>query len=242
MFALFLTIESRVRQPIIPLQIFRRRSLVVSNVIRALWALGISPWIFFATMYMQLVLGLTPLQVAFAFLPSNLIVAAFSLRISAALVRRFGVRTTLATGLLLGAAGMVVFARVPIDGQMLTDILPGMLLMGTGLGIALVPLFLATMSEVAAEEAGLASGLVNTTSMIAGAVGLAVFASLSAGHTRDLLETGLSDAVALTAGFRMTFLLGAGLAVVAAVTAFALPGNAEAMPRSQVGPEGDAVG
>jgi MFS family permease len=140
-------------------------------------------------LYLQLVLGYSPLQVGLAFLPANVIMAVLSLGLSAKLVLRFGVRAPLAIGLLLAAAGLALFARAPVDGAFVTDVLPSMILLGLGAGMAFNPLLLAAMSDVQPNDAGLASGLVNTSFMMGGALGLAILASLAASE-RTLLASG----------------------------------------------------
>src|SRR5207253_2402434 len=140
--------------------------------------------------YLQLVLGYSPLQVGLAFLPANLIMGTLSIGISAKLVTRFGIKRPLGTGLLLAAAGLALFVRAPVGGSFLVDVLPSMILLGFGAGIAFNPVLLAAMGDVAPEEAGLASGLVNTAFMMGGALGLAVLASVAASRTGTLTAAG----------------------------------------------------
>jgi MFS family permease len=170
-----------------------------------------------SALYLQLVLGYGPLQVGLAFLPANIIMAAFSLGISAKLVTRFGIRKPLGAGLVLAAIGLALFARAPIDGDVMTDVLPSMLLLGLGAGIAFNPLLLAAMGDVAPSESGLASGIVNTAFMMGGALGLAILASLAAAQTSSALASGATMKVALTSGYHVAFLLGAVCAGVAAI-------------------------
>ena len=213
----FLLLESKVRHPLVPLSLFRSRNVAATNVIGMLWSAGMFAWFFISALYMQLVLHYTPLQVGMAFLPANLIMAAFSLGGSAKLVARFGFRGPLAVGLALGAAGLLLFTRAPVDGAFVVDVLPGMVLLGLGSGIALNPLLLAAMSDVAPSESGLASGVVNTAFMMGGALGLAVLASLAAAHTQGLLAQGAGATAALNAGYQMAMLVGAVFAGVAAI-------------------------
>src|SRR5262249_22987707 len=158
-------------------------------------------WFFMSALYMQLVLGYSPLDVGLAFLPGNLIMAAFSIVLSAKLVMRFGVRRPLAVGLTLATLGLVLLARAPVDGPYVTDVLPSMVLLGCGAGMAFNPVLLAAMGDVKPEEAGLASGVVNTAFMMGGALGLAVLASLASWRTDRLLEQGESELAALTGGY-----------------------------------------
>jgi EmrB/QacA subfamily drug resistance transporter len=214
--AVFLAIEARVAAPLMPLGLFRLRSVAVSNVVGVLWAAAMFAWFFISALYMQLVLGYSAMQVGLAFLPSNLIMAAFSLGLSAKIVMRFGIRAPLAAGLLLAALGLALFARAPAGGSFVVDVLPGMLLLGLGAGIAFNPVLLAAMSEVPASESGLASGVVNTSFMMGGALGLAVLASLAAARSQGATAAGADAASALNAGYHVAFLVGALFAATAA--------------------------
>jgi EmrB/QacA subfamily drug resistance transporter len=214
----FVVVELRVPSPLVPLGLFRLRNLATANVVGVLWAAAMFAWFFLSALYLQLVLGYSPLQVGLAFLPANLIMATFSLGLSAKLVLRFGIRKPLATGLLLAAAGLALFARAPVDGNVIVDVLPSMLLLGLGAGMAFNPVLLAAMSDVEQSEAGLASGVVNTAFMMGGALGLAVLASLAASRTDALLASGDSQLDALTGGYHLAFLAGAIFALAAAVT------------------------
>ncbi|WP_238914737.1 MFS transporter [Achromobacter xylosoxidans] len=220
--ALFLAIEARVAEPLMPLALFRLRNVATANVVGVLWAAGMFAWFFVSALYMQLVLGYDAMQVGLAFLPANLIMAAFSLGLSAKLVMRFGIRRPLATGLLMAALGLALFARAPVDGHFAADVLPGMLLLGLGAGIAFNPMLLAAMSDVEPSQSGLASGVVNTAFMMGGALGLAVLASLAAARTAALAAAGATPVAALAGGYRATFLAGAVIAAVAAALAAAL--------------------
>jgi EmrB/QacA subfamily drug resistance transporter len=207
--AAFLVIETRVRVPLMPLRLFQLRNVAVANVVGVLWAAAMFAWFFLSALYLQLVLGYKPLQVGLAFLPANLIMAVFSLGISARLVMRFGIRRPLAVGLLLATCGLLLFARAPVDGHFVADVLPGMILLGLGAGVAFNPVLLAAMSDVAPSESGLASGVVNTSFMMGGALGLAVLASLAALHTENLLAAGAEPVGALNSGYQAAFLVGA---------------------------------
>ncbi len=214
--ALFIAIEARVGSPLVPLGLFRLRNVATSNVVGVLWAAAMFAWFFLSALYLQLVLGYSPLRVGLAFLPANLIMGAFSLGLSAKLVMRFGLRPPLATGLLLAAVGLLLFARAPVNGSFVVDVLPSMILLGFGAGIAFNPMLLAAMSDVGPEESGLASGVVNTAFMMGGALGLAVLASLAASRTDSLLASN-GPLAALDGGYHAAFLAGAGFAVAAAV-------------------------
>lgn len=214
--ALFLWIEARVANPLMPLALFQLRNVAVSNIVGVLWAAAMFAWFFISALYLQLVLGYDPMQVGLAFLPANLIMAAFSLGLSARLVMRFGIRGPLCVGLLIAALGLLLFARAPVEGRFVTDVLPGMLLLGLGAGVAFNPVLLAAMSDVSPRDSGLASGVVNTSFMMGGALGLAVLASMAAGRSAAVAATGAPLPVALTAGYQLAFVVGAICAVAAA--------------------------
>jgi EmrB/QacA subfamily drug resistance transporter len=213
----FLVIESRVESPLMPLRLFRLRNIAVSNVVGVLWAGSMFAWFFLSALYMQLVLGYSPLQVGLAFLPANLIMGALSIGLSARLVMRFGIKLPLATGLGFAALGLLLFARAPVDGTFVVDVLPAMIFLGLGAGMAFNPVLLAAMSDVEPTEAGLASGFVNTSFMMGGALGLAVLASLAASRSDTLLAAGESEAAALTGGYHAAFFVGALFAIAAAI-------------------------
>ncbi len=214
---LFIWIESKVKAPLMPLRLFRLRNIAVANIVGVLWAAAMFAWFFISALYMQLVLHYTPLQVGLAFLPANLIMAVFSLGLSAKLVMRFGIKAPLATGLALAALGLLLFARAPMGGQFVIDVLPGMVLLGIGAGMAFNPVLLAAMNDVEQNESGLASGLVNTSFMMGGALGLAILASLAASRTGNLLSSGLDRLAALNSGYHAAFLAGALFAAFAAI-------------------------
>jgi MFS family permease len=234
--AIFIGIEAKGRAPLMPLGLFRLRNVVVANVVGVLWAAAMFAWFFVSALYLQLVLGYSPLQVGLAFLPANLIMGVLSVGLSAKLVMRFGFRPPLAVGLSLAAAGLVLFARAPVDGNFVVDVLPSMILLGIGAGTAFNPVLLAAMSDVKQSEAGLASGVVNTSFMMGGALGLAVLASLAASRTDTLLASGDSSLVALTGGYHVAFLVGGAFAATAAAL-----GAAFLRSGAQVPEEGEAA-
>lgn len=211
----FIAIESRVQHPLMPLGLFRLRSVSVANVVGVLWAAAMFAWFFISALYMQLVLQYTPMQIGLAFLPSNIIMAVFSLGLSAKIVMRFGIRKPLAAGLWLAAIGLALFARAPVNGNFVADVLPGMMLLGLGAGMAFNPLLLAAMSEVSPADSGLASGVVNTAFMMGGALGLAVLASAAAARTASMESAGAQMPLALTGGYNLAFLVGAVFAAAA---------------------------
>jgi EmrB/QacA subfamily drug resistance transporter len=216
---LFLAIESRVSSPLVPLGLFRLRNVATANVVGVLWAAAMFAWFFLSALYLQLVLGYSPMEVGLAFLPSNLIMGAFSLGLSAKLVMRFGLRLPITAGMGLVTVALLLFTRAPVDGSFAVDVLPSMVLLGVGVGMAMNPVLLAAMSDVSPEESGLASGVVNTAFMMGGALGLAVLASLAASRTDGLLASGAGLLAALTGGYQAAFVAGAVFGLVAAALA-----------------------
>jgi EmrB/QacA subfamily drug resistance transporter len=238
LFALFLMIEARAPTPLLPLGIFKLRNLRISNAVGALWGAVGSTWLFISALYMQLVLGYGPMQVGLAFLPSNVIAAGFALGLSAKCVRHFGIKKPLALGLLLIAIGIALFARAPVDGGFMTDVLPSMVFLGLGAGVAYNPLLLAGMSDVAPSESGLASGMINTSFMMGGALGLSILASISFVRTNDMLASGATAPVALIGGYHVALMLGA-----VGISTAALLGTAFLQTRMQVpAPEHGNIG
>jgi EmrB/QacA subfamily drug resistance transporter len=230
----FLAIEARVSSPLMPLGLFRGRNLSTANGVGVLWAAAMFAWFFLSALYLQQVLGYSPLEVGLAFLPANLIMAAFSLGWSAKLVMRFGIKGPLTAGLVAAAMGLLLFARAPVDGSFTTDVLPSMLLLGLGAGVAFNPVLLAAMSDADPEDAGLASGIVNTSFMMGGALGLAILASLAASRTSTLETAGDGHLQALTGGYHAAFVGGAIAAALAAVLGAMLLRNAAQVPSHQV--------
>jgi EmrB/QacA subfamily drug resistance transporter len=225
--------ESRISQPLVPLRIFRSRIVSAANGTQALFVAGMFGMFFLGALFMQGVLGYDALQVGLAFLPVALGIAGMSLSLAAKLMMRFGVRATLLPGLVLIAAGLVLFARAPQDANYWVDILPSMVLLGIGAGAAFPALMTMAMSGATEADSGLASGLVNTTQQVGGALGLAVLATLSTTHTKSLLASGHSNASALTSGYHLAFAIGAGLVIASLGVAYALlrpaaPASAEA--------------
>ncbi|EMD9437517.1 DHA2 family efflux MFS transporter permease subunit [Burkholderia cepacia] len=220
--ALFIAIEARAAHPLMPLTLFAARNVALANVIGVLWAAAMFAWFFLSALYMQRVLGYGPLQVGLAFLPANLIMAAFSLGLSARIVMRFGIRGPIAAGLLIAACGLALFSRAPVDGGFVWHVLPGMTLLGIGAGVAFNPMLLAAMSDVDPADSGLASGIVNTAFMMGGALGLAVLASLAAARTDVLAAANAAPLDALNGGYHAAFAFGAAFAAAAALIGLAL--------------------
>ncbi len=222
----FLAREARVAHPLVPLGLFRLRNLTIANAVGMLWAAAMFAWFFFTALYLQQVLGYPPIQVGLAFLPTSVVMAFCSLRLSDRLVMRFGVRPPLVAGLGCATAGLLLASRAPVDGGFGPDLLPSMLLLGLGAGIAFNPVLLAAMGDVEPRRSGLASGLVNTSFMLGGALGLAALAVLASWRTGGLVAEGESSVAALHGGYQVAFLAGALLAALAALGAMgAAPGG-----------------
>jgi EmrB/QacA subfamily drug resistance transporter len=217
--AAFLVREATASNPLIPLRIFRSRNVSGANAIQALFVAGMFGMFFMGALYLQRVLGYSALETGLAFLPSTIVMGTLSIRYSQPLVMRFGARATLLPGLVLGVAGLLLFTRAPVHGDYATHVLPVMILLGAGAGVAFPALMTLSMSGASPSDAGLASGLVNTTLQVGGALGLAVLATLSASETGRLRETGESAMAALNGGYHLAYLIGAGLIVLAIAVA-----------------------
>jgi EmrB/QacA subfamily drug resistance transporter len=233
--AIFLILEARVSSPLVPLGIFRSRDLSTANVIGVLMAGGMFAQFFFSALYLQLILGYSPLEVGLAYAPSTVVWGAASLFLSDRLVLRYGIKTPLVGGLLLMGAGVLLFARTPVDGNFVVDVLPASLLIGLGAGVAFNPLLLAAMSGVGPSESGLASGIVNTSFMMGGALSLAALAAIATARTDNLAGVSDPGLGALNGGYHAAFLVG-GLFVAFSVLIGALllrarqaPGGAHAV-------------
>jgi EmrB/QacA subfamily drug resistance transporter len=223
----FVWLELRLRHPLIRLGIFRMRSLTSANVVMLLVAAGMFAMFFFASIYVQEVLGYTPLKAGLAFLPVTAgIIAGAGL--SQQLISRVGVRAVGVAGMAIGAVGLLILSRVPVAGTYLGDLLPGLMTMSIGMGLTFVPVTLIATTNVEAADAGLASGLLNTAQQLGGALGLAVLSTLAANATSSQLlslgtaPTGAAAASALVAGYRVAFLAGAGLMAAGSVLLAAL--------------------
>jgi EmrB/QacA subfamily drug resistance transporter len=217
--AAFVAREATARNPLIPLRIFRSRNVAGANLIQVLSVAGMFGMFFLGSLYLERILRYDALEIGLAFLPVTIVMGTLSIRYSERLVTRFGARATLVPGLVLVAAGLALFARAPVHGDYLTHVLPVMLLLGAGAGVAFPALMSLAMSGATRSDAGLASGLVNTTAQIGGAVGLAVLATLSASRSDDLVASGTSTAAALTSGYHLAFLIAAALVALSVVVA-----------------------
>jgi EmrB/QacA subfamily drug resistance transporter len=237
--AAFVAREATARTPLMPLRIFRSANVTGANVIQCLSVAGMFGIFFLGSLYMQRVLGYDALQIGLAFLPVTIAMGTLSVRYSERLIMRFGARGTLVPGLVLIFAGLLLFTQVPVDGHYVTDVLPTMILLGTGAGLCFPALMTLAMSGATQSDAGLASGLVNTTAQVGGALGLAVLATLSASRSEDLVARGESAAAALTGGYQIAFWIAAGLIGAAIVVALAvLQPSPKPEPHAEPDPSG----
>jgi len=209
----FIAREASARHPLVPLRIFRSRGVSGANLVQVLSVAGMFGMFFLGSLYLERILGYDALEIGLAFLPVTVVMGTLSLKYSDKLVMRFGPKPTLLAGLGLMAAGLLVFSQAPVDGSYLTNVLPVMVLLGAGAGTSFPALMMVAMSGVDPHDAGLASGLVNTSAQIGGALGLAVLATLSASRSQDRIADGASSAVALTDGYHFAFWIGAALVV-----------------------------
>jgi predicted MFS family arabinose efflux permease len=215
----FVVREATARNPLVPLRVFRSRNVSGANVIQALVVAGMYGMFFMGALYLERVLGYDPLEIGLAFLPTTLIMGTLSVGYTERLVMRFGAKITLLPGLVLIGAGLVLFAQSPVNGDYVTNVLPTMLLLGAGVGTSFPALMTLAMSGATQEDAGLASGLVNTTVQVGAALGLAVLATLASTETDRLAKAGETAASALNGGFHVAYLVGAGLVLAAIVVA-----------------------
>jgi EmrB/QacA subfamily drug resistance transporter len=215
--AAFVAVEKRARAPLVPLGVFRWRNLTVSNIVMVLIVAGMFGWFFFSALYLQRVLGYDSLQIGLAYLPATLILGALSYSAAARVVERFGVKPMMVVGMSLMALSLAYFARAPVDGSFALDVLPAMVLLGFGASFSFLTAILASVSGVPEDQAGLASGLVNTSQQMGGALGLAVLASVAAFRTEGLLRAGSDHVAALNAGFQAAFFLSAILIALGAI-------------------------
>jgi EmrB/QacA subfamily drug resistance transporter len=214
--AAFIVIERRSRSPLVPLSFFRRRTPTGANVIGFGLGTMVFGMFFLLSLYMQEVLGFSALKTGVGYLAVALTAVAAS-GVAQALVTRLGVKPVLVTGLLLLGAGQLYFTQVSVNGSYVSDLLPGFLLIGVGLGFSFVPVSIAALAGVTGRDAGLASGLINTSQQIGGALGLAILTTIATTHTDNLLASGEQRAQAVTSGYSYAFWAGVGFAVLSAI-------------------------
>jgi EmrB/QacA subfamily drug resistance transporter len=251
--AAFVVRQGRIANPLMPLRLFHSRNVSGANLVLGLTVVGMFGMFFLGALYLQLVLGYDPLEVGFAFLPATLIMGTLSLGFTDKINMRFGPRKVLLATLVFLVAALLLFARAPVDGSYFTDVFPVMILLGLGAGLSFPALMMLAMSGATPSDAGLASGLINTTAQVGGAIGLAVLATLASSRTDSLLADGESTAAALTSGYHLALLIGAACVAVAMVigllvlrdpspaAAGAEAGGAELSPEARQPAYSDAV-
>lgn len=234
--AAFVARQARIANPLMPLRLFHSRNVSGANLVAALLVPGMYGMFFLGALYMQRLLDYSALEVGLAFLPWTIVMGAMSFRFTPLLNMRFGPRATLIPSLAIIAAGLLYFIGTPVEASYATDLLPSMLLMGLGIGLAFPSLMTLAMSGATQSDSGLASGLVNTSMQVGGAVGLAVVTTLATDRTDSLLADGEAAASALNGGYHLAYVIGAVLVFAAAAVALAvlrspLPGEKDAAPK-----------
>jgi EmrB/QacA subfamily drug resistance transporter len=233
----FVAREATAKNPLIPLRIFRSRNVAGSNIVQVLSVAGMFGMFFLGALYLQRILGYDALQTGLAFLPVTILMGTLSVRYTDRLVMRFGARKLVLAGLALFMGGLALFTRAPIDGGYVVDVLPVMVLLGVGAGLCFPALMTLAMSGATPDDAGLASGLINTTAQVGGALGLAVLATLSASRSAGLIEAGEPTAAALTGGYHLAFGIGTVLVAVAlAIASTVLEPERRSEPEEEVDP------
>jgi EmrB/QacA subfamily drug resistance transporter len=234
LFAAFVAIELRARKPLVPFSIFRIRTLTGANVVGVLVGASLFSMFFFISLYMQQVLGYSAIHAGLSYLPLALTIIATA-GIGSQLVTRFGYKPVLAAGLLFIVAGLTWFSRISVGGGFATDILGPSLLAAAGLGFSFVTTTIAAVSGVEEHEAGLASGLINTSQQVGGALGLAVLSTIATSHTEDAVASGTGLPQALTDGFQYAFLGGAAIALVGFVLTLVLIRGSDSRAHVELG-------
>jgi EmrB/QacA subfamily drug resistance transporter len=229
--AAFVVRQARIANPLMPLRLFRSRNVGGANLVQALTVVGMFGLFFLGALYLQRILGYTPFEVGLAFLPATIVMAAMSFRFTARLNMRFGAKATLLPGMACILAAMLLFSLTPVDATYAIDLLPAMIVFGLGAGLAFPSLMTLAMSGATRSDSGLASGLVNTSVQVGGAIGLAVLATLATERTDTLRAGGEATATALNSGYHLAYVIGAvlvGVAIVVAVTILQSEEKAEA--------------
>jgi EmrB/QacA subfamily drug resistance transporter len=217
--AAFVARQARIDNPLMPLRLFRSRNVSGANLVQALLVVGMFGMFFLGALYLQGILGYDALEVGLAFLPATIVMGAMTFRFTALLNLRFGAKATLLPGMVMIGLAMVLFAFTPVEATYAVDLLPAMILFGLGAGLAFPSLMTLAMSGATRSDSGLASGLVNTSVQVGGAIGLAVLATLATERTDSMLADGESTASALNSGYHLAYLVGVVLVVAAIVVA-----------------------
>jgi predicted MFS family arabinose efflux permease len=224
--AAFVLIEKKALTPIVPLHVFRSAAISISNIVMVCMMAAFFGWFFFSPLYMQRVLGFDSLQTGLGFLPAMLIFGSMSAGIAAKLVGRFGPKRSLIAGISLAFAGLALLARTPVAGSYALDVAPAMVLIAVGGGLAFLPLILIAVSDARSQDSGLVSGLVSTSQMVGGAVGLAILASIAAARISGVSAGAPAGPAVLNDGYHLAFLVAAVLAAAGAALATQLPARA----------------
>ena len=215
----FLLRQARIENPLMPLRLFRSRNVAGANIVQALLVVGMFGMFFLGALYLQQVLGYDALEVGLAFLPTTIVMGTMSLKVSDRVAMRFGPKAALLPSLGFILVGLLLFTQTPVDADYWIDVMPAMILIGAGAGLGFPALMTLAMSGATMEDTGLASGLVNTSVQVGGAIGLAVLATFASERTESLVADGESMAQALTSGYHLAYLIGAGVTIVAAIVA-----------------------
>jgi EmrB/QacA subfamily drug resistance transporter len=238
----FVARQARIANPLMPLRLFRSRSVSGANAVQALLVVGMFGMFFLGALYMQRVLGYNALQVGLAYLPLTGVMGAMSFRVAGQLNLRYGPQATLVPAMVSVVAGLLLLARTPVDATYVSDLLPPMILIGLGAGLGFPSLMTLAMSGATPADSGVASGLVNTSVQVGGAIGLAVLATFATKRTDRLLAKGEATASALNSGYHLAYLIGAGLVLVAIAVAlsFLRARVPEGAPELEPSPEAPA--
>jgi EmrB/QacA subfamily drug resistance transporter len=235
----FVARQARVENPLMPLRLFRSPNVAGANLVQALLVVGMFGMFFLGALYMQQILGYDALQVGLAYLPLTVVMGAMSFRVTGQLNLRFGPLATLVPAMVFIVAGLLLLARTPVDATYAVDLLPPMILIGLGAGLGFPSLMTLAMSGATESDSGLASGLVNTSVQVGGAIGLAVLATLATDRTDGLLADGEPAVEALNSGYHLAYLIGAGLVIVAIATALSVLRSRE--PEAALEPAAEPV-
>jgi EmrB/QacA subfamily drug resistance transporter len=231
----FVARQARIPNPLMPLRLFRSRNVAGANLVQALLVVGMFGMFFLGALYLQRILGYDALEVGLAYLPATIVMAALTFRFTGRLIMRFGPLTTLLPGMVSIGAGLLLLARAPVDASYAADILPAMVLIGLGAGLGFPSLMMLAMSGATPSDSGLASGLVNTSVQVGGAIGLAVLATIATERTDGMLADGAATPVALNSGYHLAYVVGVALTAIAVVVALAV-----LRARSPAGMHGEA--
>ena len=234
LFAAFVVIELRSRKPLVPFSIFRIRTLTGANVVGILVGASLFSMFFFISLYMQQVLGYSAIHAGLSYFPLALTIM-ISAGIASSLVTKAGYKPVLVAGLVFIVAGLLWFSQVSVGGGFLTDIFGPSILAAIGLGFAFVTTTIAAVSGVEEKESGLASGLINTSQQVGGALGLAILSTIATSHTESLVESGDGLKPALTDGFQIAFLGGAAFAAVGIVLTLVLIKSSDSRAHVEIG-------